>query len=102
MAEYGSFTLSCLVISFYVLTKEGFDVLHAHNPPDTLFLVALPYKLMGKKFVFDHHDLSRNSINPVMEPKTAFIPGCCGCSRRAAWDWPTSQLLPTNPTSRCR
>jgi glycosyltransferase involved in cell wall biosynthesis len=57
MAEYGCFTASCLALSFYVLMKEGFDVLHAHNPPDTLFLVALPFKLMGKKFVFDHHDL---------------------------------------------
>jgi glycosyltransferase involved in cell wall biosynthesis len=37
--------------------RRGFDVLHAHNPPDTLFLVALPFKLLGKKFVFDQHDL---------------------------------------------
>jgi glycosyltransferase involved in cell wall biosynthesis len=58
MAEYGSFTASCLALSFYILMREGFDVLHAHNPPDTLFLVALPFKLIGKKFVFDHHDLS--------------------------------------------
>ncbi len=57
MAEYGSFTISCLMVSVYVLFKEGFDVLHAHNPPDMLFLVAMPYKLLGKKFVFDHHDL---------------------------------------------
>lgn len=34
------------------------DVIHAHNPPDTLILAALPFKLMGKKFVFDHHDLA--------------------------------------------
>jgi glycosyltransferase involved in cell wall biosynthesis len=31
--------------------------MHAHNPPDTLFLVGLPFKLLGKKFVFDQHDL---------------------------------------------
>jgi glycosyltransferase involved in cell wall biosynthesis len=31
--------------------------MHAHNPPDTLFLVAAPFKLLGKKFVFDQHDL---------------------------------------------
>ena len=57
MAEYGTFTGGCLALSAYIWLKEGFDVLHAHNPPDTLFLVALPYKLLGKKFVFDHHDL---------------------------------------------
>ena len=33
-----------------------FDVMHAHNPPDTFFLVALPFKLLGKEFVFNQHD----------------------------------------------
>ena len=37
--------------------KHGFDVIHAHNPPDTLWLVALPWRLLGKKYIFDHHDL---------------------------------------------
>lgn len=56
--EYSYFTVACLLTSFYVLIKDGFDVIHAHNPPDTLFVVGLFYKLFGKKFVFDHHDLS--------------------------------------------
>jgi glycosyltransferase involved in cell wall biosynthesis len=34
-----------------------FDIVHACNPPDLLFLVALPFKLRGAKFVFDQHDL---------------------------------------------
>lgn len=58
LGEYAYFTLGCLVMSGYVAARHGFDVIHAHNPPDTLFLVALPFKLMGKKFVFDHHDLA--------------------------------------------
>ncbi len=55
--EYAYFTTACYVMSIYVAARHGFDVIHAHNPPDTLFLVALPYKLFGKKFIFDHHDL---------------------------------------------
>jgi glycosyltransferase involved in cell wall biosynthesis len=58
LGEYAYFTLGCLITSGYVAVRHGFDVIHAHNPPDTLFLVALPFKLMGKKFVFDHHDLA--------------------------------------------
>jgi glycosyltransferase involved in cell wall biosynthesis len=58
VSEYAYFTSSCLVISCYVAARHGVDVIHAHNPPDTLFLAALPFKLMGKKFVFDHHDLA--------------------------------------------
>jgi glycosyltransferase involved in cell wall biosynthesis len=58
VTEYSYFTCACLFLSFYVALREGFDVIHAHNPPDTLALVAAVHKLFGKKFVFDHHDLS--------------------------------------------
>ena len=44
-------------LSLVVLARRGFDVLHAANPPDTFWALALPYKLAGKRFVFDHHDL---------------------------------------------
>jgi glycosyltransferase involved in cell wall biosynthesis len=57
VTEYAYFTGACLFMSVYVAWRHGFDVIHAHNPPDTLFLVALPWKLLGKKYVFDHHDL---------------------------------------------
>ena len=55
--EYFYFTTACLLTSCYVFVRRGFDAIHTHNPPDTLFLVALPFKLLGKKYVFDHHDL---------------------------------------------
>src|SRR5690606_10931213 len=32
--------------------------IQACNPPDLMFLVALPFKLFGKRFVFDHHDIN--------------------------------------------
>jgi glycosyltransferase involved in cell wall biosynthesis len=57
VVEYIYFTAACLTVSMYIFARRGFDVMHAHNPPDTLFLVALPFKLLGKKFVFDQHDL---------------------------------------------
>ena len=57
VGEYVYFTTACLAMSVYVAARRGFDVIHAHNPPDTLWLVALPWKAFGKKFVFDHHDL---------------------------------------------
>ncbi|WP_395735740.1 glycosyltransferase family 4 protein [Prosthecobacter sp.] len=38
--------------------RGGFDVIHLCNPPDLLFLVALPFKLLaGVKVIFDVHDL---------------------------------------------
>jgi glycosyltransferase involved in cell wall biosynthesis len=58
LAEYIYFTFACLAVSLYIAAREGLDVIHAHNPPDTLFLVGAIHKLLGRKFVFDHHDLS--------------------------------------------
>ena len=36
----------------------GFDVIQACNPPDTYWLLGWLWRPLGKKFVFDHHDLS--------------------------------------------
>ena len=58
LTEYCYFTAACLGLSVYVRVREGFDVTHAHNPPDTLALVTGFHKLLGRKVVFDHHDLS--------------------------------------------
>ena len=51
-------TAAAFFMSLRVWITKGFDVIHAHSPPDTLFVVGAFYKLFGKKFVFDHHDLS--------------------------------------------
>lgn len=56
--EYGWSLVAAFVLVLYMFVRHGFDVIHAHNPPDLYFLIAAPYKLIGKKFVFDHHDLS--------------------------------------------
>ncbi|MBN2040394.1 MAG: glycosyltransferase family 4 protein [Spirochaetes bacterium] len=46
------------VIAWKIFFTKGFNVIHACNPPDLIFLVALPFKLFGKKFIFDHHDIN--------------------------------------------
>jgi glycosyltransferase involved in cell wall biosynthesis len=38
--------------------RGRFAIVHACNPPDLLFLSALPVKLRGARLIFDHHDLS--------------------------------------------
>lgn len=36
---------------------QGANVLHVHNPPDTLFVPAVLGRLVGCRLVFDQHDL---------------------------------------------
>ena len=41
---------------WWIYLRHGFDVIQGCNPPDDIFLVALPFKLFGVKYIFDHHD----------------------------------------------
>ena len=56
--EYGVALVMEFWLSLKVFFGRGFDVLHACNPPDTIFLIGRFYKLFGKKFLFDHHDIN--------------------------------------------
>ncbi len=58
LLEYGYTTVVIFILSLFVGWRQGFDVVHVHKPPDTLVFIAAFYKLFGKRFVFDHHDLS--------------------------------------------
>jgi len=55
--EYAAALLSQFVLAWKVFITHGFDVIHACNPPDNIFLIGLCFKFVRKKFVFDHHDI---------------------------------------------
>jgi len=54
--EYGCALLWEFLYSWWIYLRRGFHVIQGCNPPDDIFLVALPFKLMGIKYIFDHHD----------------------------------------------
>src|SRR5437773_5045022 len=54
--EYSAALAWTFFLSLKIFFSRGFDVIHACNPPDLFFLIGAFYKLLGKKFVFDHHD----------------------------------------------
>ena len=49
--------LATLCLAIRVYTKRPFHAIHACNPPDTYFALALLFRPLGVKFIFDHHDL---------------------------------------------
>jgi len=56
--EY-AYTLSIIgLLTFWVAMRRGFDVIHAHNPPDFLVVIGGIWRLFGKRFIFDQHDLA--------------------------------------------
>ena len=56
--EYSLALFWTFVLSLKVLFTRGFDAIHACNPPDLFFLIGAFFRLFGKKFVFDHHDIN--------------------------------------------
>jgi glycosyltransferase involved in cell wall biosynthesis len=56
--EYSTALFHEFRLLFKVHRERGFSIIQACNPPDLIFLAALPFKLMGKRFIFDQHDVS--------------------------------------------
>lgn len=55
--EYAAALFFQVVLAWRVFLTRGFDVIQACNPPDSIWIVAWPFRvLFGRKFVFDHHD----------------------------------------------
>ena len=55
--EYGCALFWEFLFAWWIYLRHGFHVLQGCNPPDNIFLVALPFKLFGVKYIFDHHDV---------------------------------------------
>jgi glycosyltransferase involved in cell wall biosynthesis len=49
--------LATAALAIRVYLRDGFQVIQACNPPDTYFALALPFKPLGVRFVYDQHDL---------------------------------------------
>ncbi|MGH8501114.1 MAG: glycosyltransferase family 4 protein [Gammaproteobacteria bacterium] len=58
VAEYGVALFWQFTLAWRILLTRGFDVIHACNPPDNIFLIGAFFKLLGKRFLFDHHDIN--------------------------------------------
>jgi glycosyltransferase involved in cell wall biosynthesis len=56
--EYGCALFWEILYSWWIYVRRGFKVIQGCNPPDDVFLVALPFKLFGVKYIFDHHDVN--------------------------------------------
>ncbi len=56
LGNIGSALLWEFFYAWWIFLRRGFQVIQGCNPPDDIFLVALPFKLFGVKYIFDHHD----------------------------------------------
>jgi glycosyltransferase involved in cell wall biosynthesis len=70
--EFGCALFWEFIYSCWIFLRRGFHVIQGCNPPDDIFLVALPFKLFGVKYIFDHHDASPELYLSKYEEKDTF------------------------------
>lgn len=83
--EYSAALFWQYVLAWKVLLRRGFDVIHACNPPDNIFLIGLPFKLLGRKFVFDHHDINPELYLAKFGKKDVFYKMLLALERLTFW-----------------
>jgi len=70
--EYGWALFWEFLYTWWIFLARGFHVIQGCNPPDNIFLVALPFKLFGVKYIFDHHDANPELYYSKYERKDFF------------------------------
>lgn len=72
LAEYGAALFWETVLAWKVHFGRKIDVIQGCNPPDLIFLVAAPFKLLGVKYIFDHHDINPELYEAKFEKRGFF------------------------------
>jgi glycosyltransferase involved in cell wall biosynthesis len=70
--EYATALFWEFVLAVKIFAKNRFHVIQGCNPPDLIFLVAIPFKLLGVKYVFDHHDINPELYEAKFEKQDFF------------------------------
>jgi len=88
LKEYSIALFMTFFLSLKVLFRHGFDVIHAANPPDIFFLLGWCYRLLGKKYIFDQHDLAPEMFQVKFKGRLRILHkmlrACEWCSYHAA------------------
>ncbi|HXM98394.1 MAG TPA: glycosyltransferase family 4 protein [Candidatus Dormibacteraeota bacterium] len=58
--------------SWWIYLRHGFHIIQGCNPPDDIFLIALPFKIFGVKYIFDQHDANPELYYSKYERKDFF------------------------------
>ncbi len=71
--EYGWALAAEICLAVKVYRSSRFRILHACNPPDTIFLISWLFKPLGVRFIFDHHDLNPELFEAKFGGKRGFF-----------------------------
>jgi glycosyltransferase involved in cell wall biosynthesis len=96
--EYALSLLMEFGLAIRVALTRGFDVIHACNPPDTIFLIGRFFKAFGKRFIFDHHDINPELYEAKFGRRDVWYRLLCRLER---WTFDTADVsIATNESYR--
>jgi glycosyltransferase involved in cell wall biosynthesis len=67
--EFGCALFFEFFYAWWIYLTHGFQLIQGCNPPDNIFLIALPFKVFGVKYIFDHHDANPELYESKFEKK---------------------------------
>ena len=70
--EYSWALAAEFMLALKISFTRGFDVIHGCNPPDMIFMIGAFFKLFGKKFLFDHHDINPELYEAKFQRRDVF------------------------------
>jgi glycosyltransferase involved in cell wall biosynthesis len=97
-AEYASALWGETILAWKAYRKHRFKVIHMCNPPDLMFLVAWPFKLLGVRVIFDVHDLWPEMFEAKFNKKNLMY-WCVRLAQRLNYAC-ADAVLATNETNR--
>lgn len=81
LGEYLSALIGETRLAWKAWRRHRFRVIHLCNPPDLLFLVALPFKLFGVSVIYDVHDLWPEMFQAKFKRRGIFHAFVCTAER---------------------
>ena len=97
-AEYTTALWSETILAWKLWFKHRFKLIHMCNPPDLMFAVAWPFKLLGVRVIFDVHDLWPEMFEAKFKKKNLFY-WAVRCAQRLNYAC-ANVVLATNETNR--
>jgi glycosyltransferase involved in cell wall biosynthesis len=73
LSEYSVALLQQLRLALRVRLRHRIDVVHICNPPDLLFLAALPVVMAGARLIYDHHDATPELMVAKGQPEDGML-----------------------------
>jgi glycosyltransferase involved in cell wall biosynthesis len=73
LLEYAIAILAQLRLALAIRLRGRIDVVHICNPPDLLFLAALPLVVAGARLIYDHHDVTPELMLAKGQPESGLL-----------------------------